>query len=221
MKYGQSLHAKLCTGLLTLVVLGTACGPGQSPEKTDKSELQSPAAKSSKSAAEWASSADPGSETRAEAGAVVATGLSFAPDADWARAVPTSDMRKAQYTLPGTAGSAELILFHFPGMGGMVQANLERWAGQMGATLDQSEVSNAEVNGLQLTTIGVTGTYTDSMRPGAGGAALPDYRMQATVIEGAGGPWFFKLVGPEETVKSWAASYEAMIQSVKKAGQPI
>ncbi|MGH7340579.1 MAG: hypothetical protein ACREKH_08835, partial [Candidatus Rokuibacteriota bacterium] len=55
-------------------------------------------------------------------------GLSFAVPAAWVPGPPSSGMRRAQYRLPALAPETqdgECALFHFPGQGGSVQANLD------------------------------------------------------------------------------------------------
>ena len=51
---------------------------------------------------------------------------------EWERTPVSSQMRKDQMILPGIEGgpAGELAVFFFPGTGGSVQANLDRWYGQ-------------------------------------------------------------------------------------------
>ncbi len=221
----RNLCGHLCIAILSITLLAMGCGPGKSAGQVDSTSTQTPAGSggsgsstSASAAAQWATT-DPGTANIGQPvdGVVTVVGLSYKPDPGWQRQMPGSAMRKDLFSLPGDAGAAELILFHFPGMGGMAQANLQRWAGQMGSSLEAAEVKNAEINGLQTSTLAISGPYSGGMNPMGGNEAKAGHRMLATVIEGEGGPWFFKLVGPEETVQKWAASYEAMIQSVEKA----
>ena len=60
--------------------------------------------------------------------------LTFDPPAAWIAVPASSPMRVAQFVLPKAAGDAEdaeLAVFYFGGAGGTVEANLERWTGQM------------------------------------------------------------------------------------------
>src|SRR5258705_6661060 len=54
---------------------------------------------------------------------------------EWTEQTPSSSMRKAQYVLPKVAGDGEdgeLAVFYFGmGQGGSVEANIERWIGQI------------------------------------------------------------------------------------------
>ncbi|HSN55836.1 MAG TPA: hypothetical protein VLT32_14275, partial [Candidatus Sulfomarinibacteraceae bacterium] len=49
---------------------------------------------------------------------------------------------------------------------------------------------------------------------------IPGSRLLGAVIDGPGGPWFFKLTGPAETVAAAAADFESMLRSVRPAGEP-
>ncbi len=209
--------------LTTLAFIG--CGE-ESTSPSDSSSTSSKQSSESKAqaAAQWAeekTSPESGTaKTAAQAvmpgadGAASVVGLRFNPHPEWKSSPPSNPMRQAQYALPGDAGDAELVLFFFGvGAGGGTQMNLERWAGQMGTTMDQAEVSEQEVNGCKISTMAVSGAYS-GMGQGEG---LADFRMIASVIEGEGGPWFFKLVGPEATVQAWADAYNAMLSSVGKS----
>ncbi len=77
-------------------------------------------------------------------------------------------MRVAEYVLPRAAGDTEdgeLIVYFFGGSGGSVDANIERWLGQMQqpdgrASRDVATRSTRVINGLNVTTLDLAGTYT-------------------------------------------------------------
>ena len=63
-----------------------------------------------------------------------AGGLLFTAPDGWQKVATASSMRVAQYSLPradGDAEDAELVLYYFGGGGGGVDANIERWLGQV------------------------------------------------------------------------------------------
>jgi hypothetical protein len=143
------------------------------------------------------------------------------PDA-WVRVPAPSDMRAAQYRVPGEGGAdAELVLFFFgKGRGGGVDANLERWYAQFTqpdgrASRDAAVVTKQTVDSLKVTTLDLAGTYSP-MPMGAGNPARarPGTRMLAVIVEGEGGPWFFRLVGPAATVGAAKAAFDAMMKSL-------
>ncbi|MGA9769836.1 MAG: hypothetical protein WBV94_12400 [Blastocatellia bacterium] len=145
-----------------------------------------------------------------------------APDG-WISEPPTSSMRVAQYKLPGDGGDASLIVFYFgPGQGGSVDANLERWIGQMqqpdgSSSRAKAKTETTTVNGMPLTLLDVTGTYSAGDMTGGGGSgqAISNARMRAAVIETSKGAYYIKLVGPEKTVERWDAGYMAFVKSAQ------
>lgn len=145
-----------------------------------------------------------------------------APDG-WRSVTPSSSMRVAEWALAksdGDADDASLVVFHFPGTGGSVQANLDRWYGQFEqpdgrATGDVAQVTTRDVASLHVTITDVTGTFAGGgMMGGPPSAPKPDYRMLAAIVETPAGPWFFKLTGPKRTVEHWRASFDAFVASL-------
>jgi hypothetical protein len=148
-----------------------------------------------------------------------------APDG-WIAEKPTSSMRVAQYKLPRAEGDAEdalLAVFYFgQGQGGTVEANLARWTSQMeqpgGSQSNQKPATKKmTVNGMNVTLLDVSGSYrADSMMMGQGAvAAKANHRLRAAVVETPSGPYFFKLVGPEKTVKRWDDSFMKFVESAR------
>lgn len=145
-----------------------------------------------------------------------------APDG-WQAVPPTSQMRKAEFRLPradGDSEDAELAVFHFgAGMGGGVQANLDRWVGQI-AQPDGSDshakmhVDHESVRQMPLTVLDVSGTYVASLMPGSPEHFdKPGFRMLAAVVESPGGDWFVKLTGPARTVEKWEDAFREYVNS--------
>lgn len=145
-----------------------------------------------------------------------------APDG-WITEKPSSGMRAAQYKLPKADGDAEdgsLVLYFFGAtQGGSIQANIDRWVGQMqqadgSSSKDKARTENITVNGLKVTTVDVTGTYTAEMMPGAGERHnSADYRLRAAVIETPKGNYFVKLVGPARTIARWDQAFMDYLRS--------
>jgi len=143
--------------------------------------------------------------------------------AEWTEQTPSSSMRKAQYALPKVAGdgeNGELAVFYFgPGQGGSVEANIERWIGQISqpdgsSSKDKAKTSKKEIGGMPVTLVDVGGTYSAGMMSNA--PPRQGYRMLAAVAETTEGPWFFKLTGPEKTIAKWSTSFDQFISSFKQ-----
>src|SRR4029450_1774603 len=63
-----------------------------------------------------------------------AAGLAYTKPTDWKPVPTSSSMRVAQFAIPhaaADASDAELVVYYFGGSGGTVEANIERWIGQM------------------------------------------------------------------------------------------
>ena len=145
-----------------------------------------------------------------------------APDG-WVKEQTTSSMRVAQYKLPKTEGDPEdalLVLYFFGAtQGGAVQANIDRWISQMqqpdgSASKDKAKTETSTVNGLKITSVDVSGTYTAEMAPGTPGQRNDaNYRMRAAVIETPRGNYFLKLVGPAKTMGTWEQSVTDFVKS--------
>lgn len=158
-----------------------------------------------------------GSTAEAPAGSqdVSAAGLNFTLPEGWDREQPSSNMRAAQAAVNGSGGAGQLTVFFFgPGGGGSVDANLSRWVGQMEAadaapTRDQFETAD-----FLVTTIRQAGTLKASTMGTFPSTDQPNYALLGAVVEGPGGPWFFKAVGPQATMDEQAAAFRQMLEGV-------
>ena len=142
---------------------------------------------------------------------------------EWTEQSPSSSMRKAQYALPKVAGDGEdgeLAVFYFGlGQGGSVEANIERWIGQISqpdgsSSKDKAKTNKKEIGGMPVTLVDVSGTYSAGMMSNA--PPRQGYRMLAAVAETPEGPWFFKLTGPEKTIAKWSSSFDQFIGSFRQ-----
>src|SRR5512144_355780 len=143
--------------------------------------------------------------------------LQLSLPAGWQQVPPSSQMRVAQAVIPGSGGAAELAAFFFgPGQGGDIETNLSRWTGQMEVAPGTSPHREViEQNGLRITWIDVQGTLKASQMGMGPSTAQPNSRLLGAVVEGDGGPWFFKLTGPDETLAPQRDAFLAMLRSTK------
>jgi hypothetical protein len=159
------------------------------------------------------------------AGATIcAAGLAYTAPAGW-KTIPTkSEMRVAQFTLPRAAGDSEdgeLVVYYFGGSGGSVEANIERWIGQMEQPGGRSSSAVAKrekrtLNGLAFSLVDVSGTYTAEMMPGSQQRHNnSNYRLRAAVVETPNGPYFIKLTGPAQTIAAHESAFDQFLASVK------
>lgn len=145
------------------------------------------------------------SAQKPEGTVVTLDGLSSRTPADWKPVQPTGQFRHAEFVLPpadGGGASAELIVFHFgPAGGGGPEANIARWKRTFQDASSTTEQFN--VAGVRVTALDIRGTYllrTRSFDPQEQPRPQPNSRMVAVVFESASGPYYIRLVGPEQTV---------------------
>jgi hypothetical protein len=139
----------------------------------------------------------------------------------WTETPPKSSMRKAQYSIGGGAGPAELAVFYFgQDQGGSVEANISRWIGQFkqpDGSATRAVRREKQVDGIKVTLVNVKGRFVASMMPGqAAKFDEPEYEMLGAIVETGSGPYFFKMVGPEATVTAAAKDFDGMIDSIAR-----
>ncbi|HKI03518.1 MAG TPA: hypothetical protein VKK31_16180 [Thermoanaerobaculia bacterium] len=139
----------------------------------------------------------------------------------WQSQAPSSSMRVAQAAIPGAGGPGELAVFFFgPGGGGGVEANIQRWIDQMESP-EQPKPETFEANGFKVTWIDVQGTLKPSTMGSGPTTPQPSSRLLGAVVEGPGGPWFFKATGPEATLGPEREAFVKMLKSVRAKSQSV
>jgi hypothetical protein len=121
---------------------------------------------------------------------------------------PASAMRKASYSIAGSAGDAELSVTAFPGDVGGELANVNRWRGQVGMSpLSEGEldaaVSRTESAGLRVTVVELFPAGT----PGA-------KSILGAIVPFGGSTWFFKVSGPGATVREAKGAFASFIRTI-------
>jgi hypothetical protein len=149
-----------------------------------------------------------------------AQGLAWTAPAEWESQPPSSDMRLAQWSLPGTS-PAECAVFNFAG-GGTAQDNVQRWVRQFEPTpgVPEEEAEQAEItsNGLTLTLLRAGGTYL-AQGPTMTGPVerRPDHRLFGAITTIGEQMYFLKCVGPSATMLSHQPSMEQLARSLQPA----
>ena len=199
---------RLITPLLVLSFLLVSCASAQDPHSTP---TQPPAANphaglpaghppvgsagDMHTASQIAGTAVPTAEGR---------DLQWTVPGTWA-AKPGPSIRKGSYRITAAKGEAELAITAFPGSTGGLEANLNRWRGQLGlAPLPGAELLAAtekfEANGLQFIVIDYRGSAN---------------RLLGAIVQYGGNSWFFKLLGPDAAVAAAKSDYLKFLHSVK------
>jgi hypothetical protein len=141
----------------------------------------------------------------------------------WKEQPVTSGMRRGHWKVDAEGGEAELIVYYFGQMGaGSVEKNLERWYGQFEQpdgrpSKEVAQTTEKTVADMKVTRVDVGGRYVAEVRPGGGQRHdVANARMLAAIVDAPDGAYYFKLVGPDPTVKAVAADFDSMIDSVAK-----
>jgi|SRR5579864_1323287 len=144
--------------------------------------------------------------------------LVFALPGAWVKEAPSSGMRLAQAKIPGAAGPAELAIFYFgAGGGGSADANIDRWIGQIDQPAAPPKRGSFATHGLGVTWVEVAGTMKPSTVGMGPATAQPGTRLLGAVVEGPGGPWFVKAVGPDATVAAARPAFLEMLHGLRTA----
>jgi hypothetical protein len=82
------------------------------------------------------------------------------------------------------------------------------WSSNMGGAEAKVETLQGK---CKVTLADFTGNYNS-------GFAKPveHARMLGAIVEASDGPWYFKLVGPLETVSGWRDEFVAMVKSASR-----
>ena len=152
-----------------------------------------------------------------------AAGLRWTAPQGW-KAEGPRPMRAATYTMapaPGDSAGAECVVNFFgPGQGGGIDANLERWRGQVQGPDGKpapAKIDKRTGRGVAITLIDSSGTYTGMGGPmAASSKPAPGYRLLGAIAEGPGGNVFFKLTGPANTVAAERKNFDQLLASIER-----
>ena len=151
-----------------------------------------------------------------------AAGVRWTAPASWKAEAPRP-MRAATYSIAPVAGDqgiAECVVNYFgPGQGGGVDANIERWRGQVVGADGKpaaAKIDKRTVRGVPITVIDASGTYAGMGGPMMGGSKpATGYRLIGAIVEGTGGSVFFKLTGPAKTIAAQQKNFEQLLASIQ------
>jgi len=192
--------------VLVLPLLATACGKDKPEDRGIVKPVPSQTASQS--------APESGMGTPQPAGH-----LAFQLPSAWKQEPPENNMRLSQASISGPGGEAQFAVFYFgPGQGGGVEANIQRWLGQVQVAPGAKPVRDTfQVGDLTVHTVQANGTLTPSPMSMQGGSQAPQEgsMLLGAVVEGPGGPWFFKLTGPEQTVEPQTDAFLQMVKNLK------
>lgn len=152
-----------------------------------------------------------------------AAGVKWAAPPGW-KTEAARPMRVVTYLAPPAAGdtaNAECAVYFFgPGQGGSVEANLERWKGQITSADGKpanAKIAKRTIHGVPVTTIDSSGDYSGMGGPIAATSSVArNYRLLGAIVEAPAGSIFIKFVGPAKTMAARQADFEQMLNSLEK-----
>lgn len=223
--------------LLVAVLLTAACSSEDAPPSTETpTQAEQPGSESSagNSGPRLASSGSPQANSEGAGfepltsrdgspsggSEIAAPGVTFTLPAGWTAETPSSSMRLAQASIPGSTGDGQLTVFYFgPGGGGGLEANIQRWVGQMERDPSTAPLRDSfEIEGFKVTWIDVAGTLKPSTMGTGPETPQPGSRLLGGIVEGNQGPWYFKATGPAETLLAERDAFLSMLRSATPNG---
>ncbi len=144
-----------------------------------------------------------------------ATGdLNYSLPAGWTREPNANAMRVATLGTGGDKPGQVIVTRLSANFGGMM-LNLNRWRGEVG--LPPAE-ANAEMKETPVVIGTTAGSLVDLAGPGKDGKT-PMRSLIARCTQGDS-VWFFKFVGPAETIAQQQPAFQAFLLSVRLPGEP-
>lgn len=131
----------------------------------------------------------------------------------WQLVPNPSTMRLATYRVPrapGDATDAELLITR---AGGSADANADRWIHQFDEAGQKTAKRTMRAVGLgEVAMVEVQGTYSGGM--GQEGSSQRGWALLGAIASTPGMPYFFKLTGPEKSVRAARREFETLIDSL-------
>jgi hypothetical protein len=152
--------------------------------------------------------------------AETAAGVHWTAPASW-KAQAARPMRAATYVVPAAPGDkedGECGIYYFgQGKGGSVDNNLKRWIGQFEPAEQAARRGKRTINGLNVTSIDLSGTYTGAGGPMAATKTIKrGYRMLGAIVEAPEGLIFIKFIAPAKTAAANQANFENLLKSLAR-----
>jgi hypothetical protein len=153
--------------------------------------------------------------------------LTWDAPGSWARLpTPPSGANKASYRLDKVGNDKEeaTLEVFYPGLKSDPPAAFKEWLSQFDGDAAQLAKRDAfAVRDFAVETVEMSGTYKVALTPPARGRkAAPvqmvknGFRLLGAVIKTKDrGNWFFKMVGPDETVQAARSSFRTMLESAR------
>ncbi len=142
--------------------------------------------------------------------------LAWDAPASFTKVENPSPMRKATYQPPKVGDDAEAPELAVTFVGGSVDANIDRWIGQFDAEAKSSLVrASKKVDPYEVIIVEMKGTFNAGGMMGGAPTPKPGFALLAAIVPVGDQSWFFKMTGPEASVKAARADFDAMVASFR------
>ena len=151
--------------------------------------------------------------------------LVFTAPMAWKSVEPANRIIEHELAVPAKDGKAEGVArLTIMAAGGSIDANVARWVAQFKSNdnvVQEAKTEKLDVNGMPATLVDLSGTYIDSPRgPFGPKVERPGYRLVGAIVETKEeGVYFFKLIGPEETVATGAEKFREVVGTLRRNDQ--
>ncbi len=145
--------------------------------------------------------------------------MAWTTPADWTEVAPTS-MRRPNFVVNGAEGASEVQCYvtELAGDGGGIDANINRWRGQIGLKpLGEAELAALE----RITVLDTPAVYVEfeGVYGGMGGqAGKPNSILAGALLELDDKAIFIKMVGPADSVRDQRANLREFMSSMHLHG---
>jgi gluconolactonase len=141
---------------------------------------------------------------------------------DWKQKETAAGPRVAEFQVPPAGDDkepGEFAVFYFGPQGaGGVEANVQRWVGQLDEDGRKVKIVSGESSLGKYTLVDLTGAYNKSIGPPIAGKKkkLPGWRVINVFVETDAGPYFLKLDGPQKTIAAVENDFRASFGGKKE-----
>ncbi|HPB96447.1 MAG TPA: hypothetical protein PLV85_09785 [Polyangiaceae bacterium] len=138
---------------------------------------------------------------------------------DWVQVPVSSPMRLSEYRVDSSKPGgepAELSIFHLGPSALRVDETLDRWASSFEG--QQTTRSRRQVGSMPVYIVEVSGTYRESemgLEPGVEPRSHSSWALIGAIVVAPVGPFYFKLLGPRDTVHSSREGFVHMLDSMR------
>ena len=198
-----------CCGILLLLSGCADSGSGNAEAPPVATATSDTAPDESAEATSTEPSGSESSEQTGEATTREYAGISFDIPGAWDE-LPNQTMVDSKYIVHTEHGDMEMTL---TSMGGGIEANLNRWVGQVGQDPgDEPTWSTVDVGGVESRMVDVRGSF-NSRLPGQSGSQ-ENWRLIGVAVP-LPRDFFVKLVGPREAIAEFQDDLTAFLKTAK------